>query len=213
MCKMRKENKLLHERLRGWAADEEPMREAHLGMGTVSRSSLFRAFAGEIERYYIPISCDPDGRPWKIGDDCITAEGEEATIVGYRGNGRVFIDLHDERCYARCYASDLKRPQTKVLDANGVPIKVGDTVWSTDPDTREYARVVAVRDGLVDLLWSDGEVSLSINPSDLSHKDPYDSLEKLRDDMAAYADGGISCIEDDLHMFADRLSALIERGA
>ena len=115
--------KLLHERLRDWnvAADKRFLYPGTIAEGEVlddvykhdnrTQMRLFEWFADEIERNYIPLSCDSDGNPWKIGDDCITSEGEEATIVGYRGNGKVFIDLHDERCYARCYAFDLKRPK------------------------------------------------------------------------------------------------------
>lgn len=36
-----------------------------------------------------------------------------------------------------------------------------------------------------------------------------DSLEKLRDDMRNYAEGGVSCIENDVVMFANRLDAII----
>ena len=36
-----------------------------------------------------------------------------------------------------------------------------------------------------------------------------DSLEKLRDDMRNYAEGWVSCIENDVVMFANRLDAII----
>lgn len=111
--------KLLHERLRDGA---------DMGEQTFSAEELL-GFADEIERCYHPKPVDRGGKPWNLGDGCITAEGEEATIVGYRPNGKVFIDLHDEREFARCYASDLKRPAPKVLDADGTEINVDDTVW------------------------------------------------------------------------------------
>jgi len=121
--------KLLHEKLR----------ECHsfvglndiLGIHTIKIGDAFETLADEIEHRYHPKPVDGDGRPWELGDACITDEGEDATIVGYRPGGRVFIDLHDGREFARCYASDLKRPP-KVLDADGVEIKVGDTVYWTD---------------------------------------------------------------------------------
>lgn len=37
-----------------------------------------------------------------------------------------------------------------------------------------------------------------------------DSLGKLREDMEAYADVGVSCIEDDVRGFAKRLEAIME---
>lgn len=72
-----------------------------------------------LDRWFYALPCDKNGEPWRIGDGCVTAEGEDGTVVGYRANGRVFVDLHDERCFARCYASDLKRPAAKMLDDDG----------------------------------------------------------------------------------------------
>lgn len=123
--------KLLHERLRECAercVDEIDVNGVWIYPLTPTE---FVALADEIERCYHPKPVDVDGRPWELGDECITAEGEDATIVGYRPGRRVFIDLHDVREFARCYASDLKRP-LKVLDADGVEIKVGDAVYWTD---------------------------------------------------------------------------------
>lgn len=117
--------KLLHERLRDWAESAKMQdlsvenviaREITSGkQGNLScgeQIEMVLGFANEIERNYHPKPVDQYGKPWEIGDDCITAEGEEATIVGYREGGKVFIDLHDEREFARSYASDLKRPDS-----------------------------------------------------------------------------------------------------
>lgn len=197
--------KLLHERL---IPDECGVCELECDGRVITLSKYdVRALRKEIERYYIPLSCDSDGNPWKIGDDCITAEGEEATIVGYMGKGRVFIDLHDERCYARCYASDLKRPQPKVLDADSVEIKEGENVW--DIVTGEQFRVQELSNEEPYAFLSDirGYCIPCYALNRLTHKEP-DSLEKLRDDIAAWNELKMKTFCDE---WIDRLSALIEK--
>ena len=71
-----------------------------------------------------------DGEPVRIGDDFedlgqvagIKLGAGGVTIEGTAGNSDLFI-TSDER---------VKRPAPKVLDADGVEIREGDTVWLTD---------------------------------------------------------------------------------
>ena len=122
----------------------------------------------------------------------------------------------DERCLCLSIGKRVKRPAPKVFDADGVPIEVGDWVYTEAGLMRKVAKVGTERclgmedwDGSPWVMFGNGSW---MHAHDITHREP-DSLEKLRDDMRGYADGGVSCIEDDMRMFADRLTALIERGA
>lgn len=215
--------KLLHERLRECAercVDEIDVNGVWIYPLTPTE---FVALADEIERCYHPKPVDGDGKPWELGDDCITDEGEDATIVGYRPGGRVFIDLHDEREFARCYASDLKRPP-KVLDADGVEIHEGDTVYLLPGDHCDeyplngYVSGVAytVRENSSKVHKAYGRICIKDErkrhfkgyplPEQVTHREP-DSLEKLRDDIASDPEGMSR------NTILTRLTALIERGA
>ena len=133
---------------------------------------------------------------------------------GYRiecgKDGRAWLDL--------MRGDRLKRPAPKVLDGDGVPTEVGDAVWLKRPEDvngastlRGRLTVTEVDRFFVAVRSDSGETAIP-HPAMLTHREP-DSLEKLRDDMRGYADGGVSCIEDDMRMFADRLTAIVERGA
>lgn len=114
------------------------------------------------------------------------------------------------------WETPVKRPAPKVLDADGVPIEVGDAVY-TEAGLRRYVAKVGTErclgmedwDGSPWVMFGNGSW---MHAHDITHREP-DSLRKLRDDMRGYADGGVSCIEDDMRMFADRLTALMEGGA
>ena len=104
-----------------------------------------------------------------------------------------------------------------MLDGDGVPTEVGDAVWlirlpnGIKEHIGERLTVESVTYGCVKVRTESGNVIFPHNRQ-LTHREP-DSLERLRDDMRGYADGGVSCIEDDMRTFADRLTALMERGA
>lgn len=76
------------------------------------------------------------------------------------------------------YGERVKRPTPKLLDADGVPIEVGDTVWCDDGD--EPLRVTLIHTSgyrSVSLEGKGGE-HYSLDPERLTHKRP-DSWEEL----------------------------------
>lgn len=77
------------------------------------------------------------------------------------------------------YGERVKRPTHKVLDADGVPIKVGDTVYCNGED--EPLRVSHITDSTKVTLIDDHASYFPVNPSRLSHERP-DSWEKLEED-------------------------------
>lgn len=205
--------KLLHEQLKECSTFEELLdlcTEVDDGRDT-SWVETFHNIADKIECYYIPLSCDSDGKPWKIGDDCITSEGKEATIVGYRGRDKIFIDLYDECYCARCDISDIRRPRSKTVDVDGVEIKERDVVWDIKHSIPEKHIVIEVIPEDDCVICDDG---FTYTANFLTHNEP-DSLKKLRDDISQIiAYGGIfdnKCTLKELQQFEDRLSALIEK--
>lgn len=170
-----------------------------------------------LDRFFIPRPRFEDGTPLENGD-CIDYNGRPEKVVSYLVAPEIRGDVGYGRrepyatLHLKCGASHnvplgepLRRP--KVLDADGVPIKVGDGGWSTVSGTRlspvsgfrydEFGTIVQLDDGF------------EIEPFCFTHREP-DSLEKLRDDMAEwYKVGGIHSINE----YIDRLSAIIERGA
>lgn len=85
----------------------------------------------------------PDGIEWprfedgglvRIGDE-LEFEGKTMLVCDatfYADGWALWCDREDMsgRLYGK-YGERVKRPAPKVLDADGVPIKVGDTVWAT----------------------------------------------------------------------------------
>ena len=210
--------KLLHERLRDWEYSNETAI-------TVLTSKEAEAFADEIEKYYIPRPRFEDGTPMHLGDICDFGDyfpkGERVKeIFGlhYTNYGDWSIQpLHESH---NVRLDNCKRP-TKVLDANGVEIKVGNTVWHIGD--KSHGTVTSV---IIDKTWHGYPVKVAWDKGDegfysgnaLTLREP-DSLEKLHRDMSS-ATKGIKGQHFDKHInvdtaqrWVDRLAAMIERDA
>lgn len=215
-------SKLPHERLREWADSSErlsvypsscmlsDMAPDDVCPDKTTERIAFRELADEIERYYIPRPRFEDGEPVQFGDepewlepvDEMTFYEDGSAALGHVGN-----------TFSVSPGKRVKRPAPKVLDADGVPIEAKN--WMYDLFAGDRVMVLAVLpNGNVSVDTYDDAVSdyvYIVDPSRLPLGEP-DSLEKLLDDMRGYDYGGVSCVEDDMTAFADRLTALIERG-
>lgn len=125
-----------------------------------------------------------DGELVKVGDE-VECEGDVMDVVGlffecgkwriHVGSSGTFGFLHGK------YGERAKRPTPKVLDADGAPIRVGDTVYCDDDD--EPLRVTLIHTSgyrSVSLEGKGGE-HYSLDPERLTHERP-DSWEKLEED-------------------------------
>ena len=96
------------------------------------------------------------------------------------------------------YVERVKRPTRKVLDADGAPIEVGDTVYCNGED--EPLRVSHITDSIKVTLIDDHASYYTVKPSRLSHERP-DSWEKLEEDadkrVCEYAGAQKSIADDD----------------
>ncbi len=127
-----------------------------------------------------------DGELVGFGDE-VEHEGEtwKVTGVGFESPG-FYIGL---RCgfnigaMSGSYGERVKRPTPKVLDADGAPIEVGDTVYFVGGSGTRFAvkDIDFKPDGaFVDIIDED-RYSATVNPESLTHERP-DSWERLEED-------------------------------
>ncbi|WP_270243192.1 hypothetical protein [Collinsella tanakaei] len=131
-----------------------------------------------------------DGSYMWFGDKAVANsgrnEGKEFTVgqVYFENEHDKLLGSVPDGCYWNYKAADpyVKRPAPKVLDADGVEVKVDDTVWLKDGTellVEEVNRYGA--------RCFDGEIRMTLDPKSLTHTQP-DSWECLERD----ADNG-SC--------------------
>lgn len=202
-------DKLLHDQLRECAYNFG----GHIVLDGIPRISFSgweaEALADEIERFYIPRPRYEDGEPVQFGDEYRADSGRAAKMRQFcaYAHGGFVIGKKGKRATVG-NGQFVKRPAAKMLDADGVEVKVGDTVWRIT-DGLEVVVTGLERVGFVD------QKGLCLNPKCYTHREP-DSLEKLRDDIAeGLADVAIPANVWDIKRaeWCDRLTALMERGA
>lgn len=202
--------KLLHERLREPDYDGNCVIEHDDGYVTVVTDIEAEHLADEIEYYYSRRLMFDDGEPVRRGERFINSEGNEETIEA----AFIKIVCRSGSSFDVLPTEILKRPSHKVLDADGVEIKEGDTVWD------EYGKKLTViklkpdedcgldkREDLVDCGESKNGCHVYHIAEQLTHKEP-DSIEKIIKYL-------IECGNNDssgmYYIAADRLSAIMER--
>ena len=166
--------------------------------GTIARltaecSELRKQAPSERERHILDMwPRFEDGKPVMVGDRFIDHRVNERTVRSVIVNDdgvelRTFdgtFDWHET-------GERVKRPAPKVLDADGVEIKVGDTVWFKG-NPRPYA-VVEVKDGSVRLhskTYCSEESATTVWTDILTHTRP-DSWERLEEDAEFNDETGI----------------------
>lgn len=206
-----------------------------LGMNCKNYSECFNCrndaviiLADRIEREYLPRPRFDDGEPVQFGDEAQVRENFGGVYeMKYQHGKCVEVAIgFDYDCSASHYmvveGERVKRPQHEILDADGVPIKVGDAVYLLT-EFREYAGkgfdesehkcgLFCVEYGEeLTVFRVDGEkvkfekvkfggtVHAWCPPSWLTHKQP-DTLERIREDAAKDASyywgcQGIVCAE------------------
>lgn len=147
---------------------------------------LFTIIANRIEREYLPRPRFEDGEPVQFGDEFIDSYGRTDNVSVISVNELGFFNVHsykseDATRYPK--KGTVKRPAPEVLDADDVPIIVGDVVYFVD--SAEAFEVLGVESdgdepvhiGRKDRTSTDAWVS----NSDLTHKQP-DTLERIEAD-------------------------------
>ena len=123
-----------------------------------------------------------DGEMVKFGDE-VEFEGEAAKVLDVAFSVvRFSLGVGTATTSGRVYGflgEPAKRPAPKVLDADGAPIEVGDTVYCDGED--EPLRVSHITDSIKVTLIDDHASYYTVKPSRLSHERP-DSWERLEED-------------------------------
>lgn len=162
-----------------------------------------------------------DGGLVRIGDE-LEFEGKTMLVCDatFCADGWEFwCDRGDmnSRLYGS-YGERVKRPAPKALDADGVPIKVGDTVYFVDGDARPLAVERIDANGgepAVDLVYAGERIHWhSANPEKLTHE-RLDSWERIASDMEDFAvdneiNGGHEVFDRAMD-FVDRIRKLAEK--
>ena len=212
-------DKLLHEKMRELAENMAPNKVESIVLKNGRRVIGFyreelTGLADEIERYYIPRPRFEDGEPVQFGDSFLRWDGKN----GNDGENVVEIAVQSGDYYRWglngdcCTSQFVKRPAPKVLDADGVPIDVGDTVWClTNGGIKGLVSAFVSKDTVTVVWVDDGSRTNGVAAKNLTHREP-DSLEKLRDDMRrTMAESPDARFMDS--SWVDRLTTLMERGA
>ena len=167
-----------------------------------------------------------DGEPVRFGDE-VDWDGDVMRVgsvwLHREGWGLHVSSTGVEGTFHGEYCKRVKRPAPKVLDADGVPIKVGDTVYCDDDP--EQLIVDSFDDTgcvYITLAKSPDGILYTIEPSRLSHDEPPDSLERIADELEAagkwcdqngdYDTGVVSISEEKFREWSDRIRKLAKEG-
>ena len=131
-----------------------------------------------------------DGKPLREGEtvyDIEDAKGYPHTVASIELGGLGHVNTTCEEptpASVSIHPSRLTH-QRPVLDADGVPIKVGDTVWMVDdPDGPYRVTKVTTKYATHVYGYSDEFGDLDMSPSQLTHE-RHDSLDRLAEDIGA----------------------------
>lgn len=80
-------------------------------------------------RWYLPRPLFDDGEPAQFGDRFVNDKGNDSTLssLNYTKGAHGYVSANGGQRHE--VTNRLKRPKPQVLDADGVPIVVGDKVW------------------------------------------------------------------------------------
>lgn len=170
----------------------------------------------EIEREYLPRPRFEDGEPVKEGDT-ICIDGHLPLKVyswSIRNDGLTVFSCPTSHRSIKT-GERVKRPEPEVLDADGVPIRVGDHIWHTPGvhyDGIEYV-VTRVTETRVSYRNAEGEFPSGncLNEyasSNITHKQP-DSLERIEEEMHGLLRG--YSFEYKVFELIDRMIKVMER--
>lgn len=86
-------------------------------------------FKSWLDRYYLPRPLFEDGEPVQFGDRFVNDKGNDSTLssLNYTKGAHGYVSANGGQRHE--VTNRLKRPKPQVLDADGVPIVVGDKVW------------------------------------------------------------------------------------
>ena len=133
-----------------------------------------------------------DGEPVMIGDEATNNKNQRFTVkrIEFRHGKWMLNDSVTQGHYLNGKSGErVKRPAPKVLDADGVEIKVGDTVWHEDGSELHVIGFGDVQDGETMLVveYAAGPTKWGeVRCLSVTHTRP-DSWEQLEEDAREFA--------------------------
>ena len=123
-----------------------------------------------------------DGELVKFGDKFVDVHGCEAKakMVIFGAEGFVFNAGYSPK-FCRGYGTPVKRPEPEVLDADGVPIKVGDTVWNVESGKRYEVLELPAKNAYQSVAVRGEDGTDGFDPARLTHRKP-DTQEAINED-------------------------------
>lgn len=215
--------KLLHERLREAAKNGVSSIETYdenIVVSLLKDEEL--SLADEIEKYYIPRPRFEDGEPVQRTDKVDWENLRDYhpqspwMITAIRNDGTPIATAGDKVVAVAKITDDgfVKRHEPKVLDADGVPCKKGETVWRLVDSTKWEISDIHPTEPRIAVRQLDTEKEVVggwFLAEEYSHREP-DSLEKLRDEMLRWTYNPARPGEA-VKQWARRLTAIMERDA
>lgn len=197
---------------------------AKLATGEIEWAELQQA----IDRYYLPRPLFEDGEPAQFGDMFVRDFGRDAKIdsLSYTKGNSDYVNINGYERHD--FAHRLKRPNPQVLDADGVPIEVGDRVYlvpgkhcetfplngykaGVEYTVSEYECASHKENGRICITGGDCARGYPM-PEQVTHREP-DTLVKVLDDIDAFIDilhdkrvANIKPIDE----WRERIAALVE---
>lgn len=154
-----------------------------------------------IERWYLPRPLFEDGEPVYIGAEIDDRKRGKLEVnrICYTDGGFYFNESHGtgkrrKKMNGITYkhGERVKRPKPQVLDADGVPIEVGDVLWRTT----DGMKVIVAKLEKGHFVDGDG---VGCNPSYFTHREP-DTQERidrdaLNGDYEYWGCNGVECTQ------------------
>lgn len=127
-----------------------------------------------------------DGSYVRLGDSYIDTDGDENEVMAIEFNDRCADLIGVEGCHTGFEPFErVKRPAPKVLDADGVEIKVGDTVWHHSGFAHGVVTSIDAGSLMSTVRYFNGYAEFRDAAKDLTHTRP-DSWERLEEDIAKH---------------------------
>lgn len=134
-----------------------------------------------IDRYYLPRPLFEDGEPAQFGDTFVTDSGYNATLssLNYTKGDHDYVSANGGKRHK--VTDRLKRPEPQVLDADGVPIEVGDVVWILKDSKHAKWTVIEPYDGIQTVYVESRGIRVHARPENITHSEP-DTQERIDED-------------------------------
>lgn len=138
-------------------------------------------FKSWLDRYYLPRPLFEDGEPAQFGDTFVTDSGYNATLssLNYTKGDHDYVSANGGKRHK--VTDRLKRPEPQVLDADGVPIEVGDVVWILKDSKHAKWTVIEPYDGIQTVYVESRGIRVHARPENITHSEP-DTQERIDED-------------------------------